>query len=50
MPVKSGAQDQQQQCRETGNGAADAPGKPPGHGQADQADSRAEQSAGLKQL
>jgi hypothetical protein len=50
MPVEGRAQRQQQQRREPGKRAADAPAKPPRHRKADHADDGTEQPAGFKQF
>ena len=50
VPVEGRAQRQQQQRREPGKRAADAPRQPPGHGKADHADDGAEQAARFKQF
>ena len=50
VPVEGRAQRQQQQRRESGERAADAPRQPPRHRKTDHADDGAEQAAGLEQL
>jgi hypothetical protein len=50
VAVEGRAQCEQQQRREAGKRAADAPRQPPCHGKADQADDGAEQAAGFEQF
>ena len=50
VPVEGRAQRKQQQRRQPGKRAADAPRQPPRHGEADQADHGAEQTAGFEQF